>query len=133
MIPALLTLIVTSILAHDRTIYRTQREKSSKRQILPGMSSRRLPVPASWWGQTLVDLDFRNRFEVNVVGLLESRDELGAPRVRLNTSSTTPLAEGDILVVVGQDEKLEALEQFLRTEREASWQEAVADALDAEE
>lgn len=117
MVPALVTLVVTSILAHDRTIYRTQREKASKRQILPGMSSRRIQVPSAWWGQTLVGLDFRKRFEVNVVGLLEFRDEQGTPRVRMDTSSTTPLEEGDILVVVGRDEKLEALDTALRAER----------------
>lgn len=133
MVPALLTLIVTSILAHDRTIYRTQREKISKRQILPGMSSRRLTVPVSWWGKTLVDLDFRNRFEVNVVGLLENRDEHGMPRVRMDTSSLTPLEEGDVLVVVGRDEKLEALEQVIRDEHESSWQEAVDEALERED
>ncbi len=125
MVPALITLVVTSVLAHDRTIYRTQREKAGKRQILPGMGSRRIHVPPSWWGKTLIELDFRNRYQVNVVGLMEYQDEEGLPRVRLDTSSTTPLAEGDILVVVGQDERLEALEAAVRAEREATWQEAL--------
>ena len=96
------------------------------------MSSRRLYVPPSWWGQTLVDLDFRNRFDVNVVGLMEYQDEGGLPRVRMDTSSTTPLEEGDILVVVGLDEKLEALERVARAERESFWREAVDDALEGD-
>ncbi|MCP4362805.1 MAG: hypothetical protein GY796_32775 [Chloroflexi bacterium] len=125
MVPALLTLVVTSILAHDRTIYRTQREKAGKRQILPGMSSRRVQVPPSWWGQTLVDLDFRKRYQVNVVGLMEYQNEQGTPQVRMDTSSTTPLEEGDVLVVVGRDEHLEALEQAAKADRENAWQTAV--------
>ncbi|NJN55225.1 MAG: hypothetical protein HC804_10975 [Anaerolineae bacterium] len=132
MVPALLTLVITSILAHDRTIYRTQREKAARRQILPGMGSRRIAAPPSWWGKTLVELDFRKRYEVNVVGLMEYQDEQGMPRVRLDTSSTTPLEDGDILVVVGQDEKLEALETAVRQERASNWQEAVDNTLESE-
>ena len=125
MIPALLVLVITSILAHDRTIYRTQREKLSKRQILPGVSSRRITVPPTWWGQTLIDLDFRQRFDLNVVGLVEHRDETGNPRIRLDMSPQIPLEEGDVLVVLGRDEKLEALENFVRDARETSWETAV--------
>ncbi len=125
MIPALIVLVVTSILAHDRTIYRTQREKVSKRQILPGVSSRRVTVPPIWWGKTLIDLDFRKQFDLNVVGMVEHRDESGAPRVRLDLSSTIPLEEGDVLVVLGRDENLQALEEFVRAERESAWDTAV--------
>ena len=127
MIPALIVLVVTSILAHDRTIYRTQREKLSKRQILPGVGSRRVTVLPTWWGQTLIDLDFRKRFDLNVVGMVEHRDEAGNPRVRLDMSPTIPLEEGDVLVVLGRDENLQALEDFVRAEREAAWDTAVSD------
>jgi len=114
MIPSLIALVVTSLLAHNQTIYRSQRQKYNQRQIMPGVSSRRIQIPPAWWGQTLVDLDFRNRFDLNVVGLLERHDESGAPRVRLDVSPTIPLEAGDVLVVLGRDEKLDALEAFLR-------------------
>ncbi|HRQ37936.1 MAG TPA: chloride channel protein [Chloroflexota bacterium] len=133
MVPALLTLVVTSILAHNRSIYRPQREKAAKRQIMPGVGSRRIAPPPSWWGKTLVELDLRRRYNVNVVGLMEFQDENGLPRVRLDTSSTVPLSDGDMLVVVGREEKLDALETAVRAEREVGWQEAVADALETEE
>lgn len=114
MIPSLIALVVTSLLAHNQTIYRSQRQKYSQRQIMPGVSSRRVQIPPAWWGQTLVDLDFRNRFDLNVVGLLERHDESGAPRVRLDVSPMIPLEAGDVLVVLGRDEKLDALEAYLR-------------------
>ena len=123
MIPALLVLVITSILAHDRTIYRTQREKLSKRQILPGVSSRRITIPPTWWGKTLIDLDFRQQFDLNVVGLVEHRDESGTPRVRLDLSPTIPLEEGDVLVVLGRDENLEKLEQFVRQQRDVAYEQ----------
>lgn len=133
MVPALLTLVITSILAHDRTIYRPQREKAAKRQIMPGVGSRRILPPPSWWGKTLVELDLRRRYNVNVVGLMEFQDEHGNPRVRLDTSSTVPLSDGDVLVVIGREEKLEALETAVRAERATGWQNAVDDALETEE
>ncbi|KAA3663285.1 MAG: hypothetical protein DWQ04_11095 [Chloroflexi bacterium] len=115
MMPALVMLVVASVFAHDHTIYRTQREKHSGRQIMPGVSTRRIPVPAAWVGHTLIDLNFRNQFDLNVIGLMERRDESGLPRIRLNTSSATILESGDILVVLGRDEKLDQLEQTIRT------------------
>ncbi len=114
MMPALVMLVVASVFAHDHTIYRTQREKHIGRQIMPGVSTRRIPVPAQWVGTTLIDLNFRNQYECNVIGLMERRDESGMPRIRLNASPTTILELGDILVVLGRDEKLDQLEQTIR-------------------
>ena len=114
MLPALIVLVVTNILAHNNTIYRTQRETISKRQILPGVSVRRVKIPSKWAGKTLIDLDFRNRFELNVIGLLELHAADGLPHVRMQQASTTTLEEGDILVVIGSDEKLEAMETAVR-------------------
>ena len=110
MVPALIVLVVTSILAHDNSIYRTQRETFDARQILPGISVRRVRMPVAWANQTLIDLDFRNQFDLNVIGLLEYRGEDGHPHIRLATASTTLLEEGDVLVVLGTDEKLDGLE-----------------------
>ncbi|MCA9872660.1 MAG: chloride channel protein [Anaerolineales bacterium] len=110
MVPALVVLVVTELLAHDNSIYRTQRETYDSRQILPGVSIRRVRMPASWAGQTLIDLDFRKRFDLNVIGLVEREGRDGRPRIRLGTASTTKLETGDVLVVLGRDEQLAVLE-----------------------
>lgn len=110
MVPALIVLVVSSILAHDNSIYRTQRETFDARQILPGISVRRVRMPIAWAQQTLVDLEFRKTFDLNVIGLLEYRGNDGHPHIRLATAATTLLEEGDVLVVLGKDEKLDALE-----------------------
>ncbi len=120
MVPALIMLIVTSILAHDRTIYRPQREYYARRQILPGASVRRIPIPAKWAGQTLIDLDFRKRFNLNVIGLVEKEAEDGLPHVRLGSAATVVLEAGDILVVLGRDEHLDALETAVKEEQESN-------------
>ncbi|WP_420627360.1 chloride channel protein [Candidatus Leptofilum sp.] len=116
MVPALVMMVIGTILAHEQTIYRTQRETYESRQILPGVSVRRLSIPASWENQTLIDLDFRRQFDLNVIGLVEFHSENGRPRVRLGTASSTVLEEGDTLVVLGRDEKLAELEAFLEAE-----------------
>ena len=61
-------------------------------------------------GQTLIDLDFRKRFDLNVIGLVEREGRDGRPRIRLGTASTTRLETGDVLVVLGRDEPLQGLE-----------------------
>ncbi len=116
MVPALFMMVIGTILAHEQTIYRTQRDTYESRQILPGVSVRRLSIPASWANQTLIDIDFRREFDLNVIGLVEQHSENGRPRMRLGTASSTTLEEGDTLVVLGRDEKLAELEAFLEIE-----------------
>ena len=116
MVPALLALVVTSILAHDNTVYRTQREQYDNRQILPGASVRRIAIPPKWAGKTLIELDIRRRFDLNVIGLVEQRGQDGLPHVRLGTASRVPLEQGDILVVLGTDENLDKFVMARQTE-----------------
>lgn len=116
MVPALFMMVIGTILAHEQTIYRTQRDTYESRQILPGVSVRRVSIPAGWANQTLIDIDFRRHFDLNVIGLVECRSDDGRPRMRLGTASSTVLEEGDTLVVLGRDEKLAELESYLEVE-----------------
>lgn len=111
MIPSLFMLIIVMLLVHNNTIYRTQRETYAARQILPGYSVRRIPVPPQWAGKTLVDLRVRNRYNLNVIGMLESYVEDGQTRYEacFNPSLGKPLEEADILIVLGEDTQLDAL------------------------
>ncbi|MBK8986449.1 MAG: chloride channel protein [Chloroflexi bacterium] len=110
MVPALLALVIAELLAHDNSIYRTQRETYDSRQILPGVSIRRVRIPSAWADQTLIDLDFRKQFDLNVIGLVERGERDGRPRIRLGTASTTKLEADDVLVVLGRDEQLAVLD-----------------------
>ena len=118
-LPALMTLVVTSILAHENSIYRTQREEYDDRQILPGYSVRRVEIPESWGEKTIVDLRIRNRFDINVIGILEQTTQDGTffPHVQINPSMSDVLRAGDRLVVLGKDEKLDAFEREVAKER----------------
>ncbi len=111
MVPAIVAMVVSNIFAYNTSIYRTQREQYETRQILPGYSIHRLPVPAKWETETLASLDMRRNYDVNVIGWLEYEAADGLPHVRLSADANLPLNRGDILVVLGKDEDLKRLEQ----------------------
>jgi CIC family chloride channel protein len=118
MIPALVALVVAFLLALDHSIYRTQRETYEYRQILPGFSVRRVPVPAPWDGKTLVELQVRRRFGINVIGLIQPRvqqDRMGY-QTTFDPSRTDPLSQGDTLIVLGEDGRLDVFEAALNNE-----------------
>lgn len=108
--PALLALVICTLLTEDEKLYRTQRETFHRRQIVPGAEVRRIIIPAAWHGQTLVDLNFRQTFNLTVIGILEVRGEDGLPHVRLDPAASLVLEIGDTIVVLGAEENLNALE-----------------------
>ncbi|NUM46315.1 MAG: hypothetical protein HUU38_16550, partial [Anaerolineales bacterium] len=118
LLPALICLIVTVLLALDVSIYRSQREKYDERQILPGYSVRRVSIPSHWENKTIVDLRIRNRYGLNVLGLIENHSKSGEyqQQVRLNPDMNKRLHEGDILVVLGRDVRLDEFEKRLLEE-----------------
>lgn len=118
LLPALISLIVTVLLALDVSIYRSQREKYDDRQILPGYSVRRVAIPLQWTNKTIVDLRIRNRYGLNVIGLIENHSKGGEyhQQIRLNPDMNKPLSEGDILVVLGRDARLDEFEIRLTDE-----------------
>lgn len=59
-----------------------------------------LAVPQEWDGKTLVELDLRNRFKINVIGIM-SGDE-----VEVHINPDAPLKEGETLMLVGDNESL---------------------------
>lgn len=109
MVPGLIAMVVSNIFAYNISIYRTQREEYAQRQILPGYSVYRLPIPPKWNGETLATLHMRRNFNVNVIGWLEREASDGLPHVRLDADAHLPLQSDDILVVLGKDEDLRRL------------------------
>ncbi len=111
MIPALLTLVVALIIAHDAHIYRTQREADARRELLTGYSIRRLPVPPHWVGRTIIDLQIRSRYGVNVIGLVQPASPADTARTHFDPDRTTPLSDGQILIMLGADTAFAAMDE----------------------
>jgi CIC family chloride channel protein len=110
--PAIVLLIITGLLSNPKSIYRAQQIAPESMEILPGYDLRHIGVPGAWVGKTLDDLNLHERFEVQVVGLLDRSAGDEQPRVLFDselTAATTLVAE-DTILVYGQKEKLDALE-----------------------
>jgi len=113
--PALMAVIVGTLLTQGTPVYRTQREGFDNRQIAPGVAVRRVMVPTRWDRRTLTDLDLRRRFNVTVIGVLELTGEDGRAQVRLDPSAALCLTVGDIVVVLGMEEDLDRLEAHIQS------------------
>ncbi len=94
LLPALVVLVVTILLSHQTSVYRTQREKEATREVLPGYSVRRIAVPPSWQGRTLPELGLRANYDVNVIGFVETgRGQMSVhPHVPVTRPLVVPIA-----------------------------------------
>lgn len=69
-------------------------------------------LPESLEGKSLVDLNLRRKYSINVIGLKEMRSESS----HLSPDPTQPLVEGDILFLLGTMENLEQFQEDVRNE-----------------
>lgn len=109
-VPAMYVLVLASVFAHRNSIYRAQRDSFDRGQILPGISVRRIRVPSTWAGQDLRSLGVRERFGLTVIGMVDRQDTPDGnleERVVLNPSPAQRLTRDDLLIVLGEDERLE--------------------------
>ncbi|UCB45512.1 MAG: TrkA family potassium uptake protein [Spirochaetota bacterium] len=75
-------------------------------------------VPESFVGKTLQKLDLINKFNITVISVKRVKttiDDMGNPQkeeIIIQPVSSTILAEGDIVVVIGKDEDINALKEY---------------------
>lgn len=113
-VPAMFVLVVASIFAHKNSIYRAQRESFDRGQILPGISVRRIRVPGVWAGRDLRGLGIREQFGLTVIGMVdrsEASDGSLDERIVLNPQPNQVVTRGDVLIVLGEDDRIERLSQ----------------------
>lgn len=63
-----------------------------------------LPVPASWVGRSLMDIDVRKKYQVNVIALKDGEGE-----VQVSLDAKEPFKADQRLVIIGANEKLEKI------------------------
>ena len=69
-------------------------------ELSPEYSMIESSVPASWVGSSLVTLRVRERYGINVVGIIRER------KVQVNLDPNAAFEEGDMLIVIGENEML---------------------------
>lgn len=72
--------------------------------LSPSYSLVEMKLPQEWCGKCLAELRVREKYGVNVIGIKEHED------VCINPDPKEPLRGGSVLIVVGGNEALEALE-----------------------
>jgi CIC family chloride channel protein len=115
MLPAVVVMVITLILAQHASVYRTQRELDESRELVPGYGVRRVAVPPSWEGKTLAQLALRARYDVNVIGVVET--SIQGMRVLPFVPVNAPLHTDNRLIVLGRNEGLLALLNDVAGER----------------
>jgi trk system potassium uptake protein TrkA len=65
-----------------------------------------VPVPASFVGRSIREMEIRSRYHVSVIGLKRREDERGPSRVRLAPPPDEVFRTGDVLLVLGTTEDL---------------------------
>lgn len=108
-VPAMFALVWASIFAHKNSIYVTQRATATQGQILPGVSMRKIRVPDAWAGASLEAIGIEEHFGLTLVGMIDRRETPDGnvdERIVLNPPLDQVLTRADVLIVLGEDERL---------------------------
>ncbi len=83
------------------------------REILPlaeGVSVAELPVPASFVGKTIAQIEVRKQYRVNIIGVQRLGTDGEKRHMVLSLSPTDDaFRQGDLLVLIGRDQDLDRL------------------------
>lgn len=73
-------------------------------ELSPKYSLVEMDIPAAWCGKTLIELQVREKFGLNVIGIKDGGS------VSVNLDPKVPLRSGTVLIVVGDNRDLEAFQ-----------------------
>lgn len=76
-------------------------------QLSPDYSIAEFMCPATWIGRTLRDMNVRNKYKVTVLAI-----ERGSDEIKIDPHPDSVLEEGDVLVLLGKDDDLKAIEKI---------------------
>ena len=75
-------------------------------EVAPDVAVVEMPVPASFLGKSLADLDIRVKHELHVIGVVRPDDEGQGKDVIVVPPADTVFHEGEVLLLLGKIEKL---------------------------
>lgn len=72
-------------------------------ELSPDFSIIEVPVGREWRGRSIIDIDFRRKYKINIIAIKEDED------ITVNPDPYEPLREGQYLVVIGDNKSLKKL------------------------
>ena len=79
--------------------------------IAKDIATARLAVPPSFVGKSLKEIALRARYGINLIAIY-SAEKVGTTAVNSNPSADTVFQEGDVLLVIGNEEDLQKLSKL---------------------
>ena len=67
-----------------------------------------MKAPSIFWGRSLVELDIRNKYNINIVGIKKAQEEF-IP----NPTANIIIEEGDILMIITDKKSVEAFNKLI--------------------
>lgn len=80
--------------------------------LMPGYSITEMKAPGAFVGKTLRDLALRNRLNVQLIAIHRPAAEGVADAINIMPRAEDVLREGDLLVLLGQDQDLDRVREF---------------------
>lgn len=74
-------------------------------ELSPEYSIMEITAPSEWIGKTLLDLNVRSKYGINVMAIKHDS------QINISPTATDCIKDGDILVVIGRNKDLEKLEK----------------------
>lgn len=108
LVPALLAMIISSLITYDNAIYRTQQALTEGQELAPGYNLERLPVPAAFAGHSIRELNIQQIYGVNIIGIVHHNAD-GHVGPTIAPSPELVLTMADELVVIGPVENINQL------------------------
>jgi CIC family chloride channel protein len=108
LVPALIAMIISALMAYENSIYRTQKALTEGQELAPGYSLQRLPVPPLFLNKTIRELAIQQQYSVNIIGIVH-QDELGHLGPTIVPQPDYTLIEGDELVMVGANDNIKRI------------------------
>lgn len=105
LLPALVAMIISSLIAYDTSIYRTQQTLAQGEELAPGYGIERVPVPPAFANRTIRDLAIQQTYEVNIIGLIH-HDGGGYIGPTIVPKPDMVLHKDDELVIVGPTDNI---------------------------
>ena len=77
-------------------------------EVSPDYSLMEVDTIDNWLGKTLIELNFRQLYQVNIIAI---KKENG--KINVNPSATDPIEKDDVLMVIGSNEHIKKLVEFI--------------------